>query len=89
MDTLKDLLGDNAEDKIKSVMDMLKGEGNGDSNYSLDLSKIQEIGNILSAQDDERSRLLLSLKPFMRSSRQKGIDSAIKLLALSKFSGLF
>ncbi len=89
MDTLKDLLGDNAEDKIKSVMDMLKGEGNGNDNNSLDLSKIQEIGNILSAQDDERSRLLLSLKPFMRSSRQKGIDSAIKLLALSKFSGLF
>lgn len=89
MDTLKDLLGDNAEDKIKTVMDMLKGDGKSEDNNSLDLSKLQDIGNILSNPQDERSRLLLSLKPFMRSSRQKGIDSAIKLLTLSKFSGLF
>ncbi len=89
MDTLKDLLGDNAEDKIKTVMDMLRGDEKSDDNNSLDLSKLQDIGNILSHPDDERSRLLLSLKPFMRSSRQKGIDSAVKLLTLSKFSGLF
>ena len=89
MDTLKDLLGDNAEDKIKTVMDMLNSSGKGENDNSLDLSKLQDIGNILSNPQDERSRLLLSLKPFMRSSRQKGIDSAIKLLTLSKFSGLF
>ena len=89
MDTLKDLLGDDAENKIKTVMDMLKGDGKSEDNNSFDLSKLQDIGNILSAPDDERSRLLLSLKPFMRSSRQKGIDSAVKLLTLSKFSGLF
>ena len=89
MDTLKDLLGDNAEDKIKTVMDMLKSDGNGGSENSLDISKLQDIGNILKNPDDERSRLLLSLKPFMRTSRQKGIDSAVKLLTLSKFSGLF
>ena len=89
MDTLKDLLGDDAENKIKTVMDMLNGSGKGEDDNSLDLSKLQDIGNILSNPQDERSRLLLSLKPFMRSSRQKGIDSAVKLLTLSKFSGLF
>ena len=89
MDTLKDLLGDDAENKIKTVMDMLNGSGKGEDDNSLDLSKLQDIGNILSNPQDERSRLLLSLKPFMRSSRQKGIDSAVKLLTLSKFSALF
>ncbi|MDO4618198.1 MAG: hypothetical protein Q4B31_01580 [Clostridia bacterium] len=83
MDTLKDLLGDDAEEKIKSVMSSI-----GDDSGSINMDDISRIGSILS-KGDERSNLLLSLKPFMRSSRQQGIDSAIKLLSLSKLSGLF
>ncbi len=93
MDTLKGLLGDDAEDKIKSVLESLssdKGESK-QSGGELDvgeLMKLKSIADQLSNTNDARSKLLLSLKPFMRDSRQKGIDSAIKLLSLSKIGGL-
>ena len=107
MATLKELLGDNAEEKIQSVLSAL---GSGNSSESASVSQItsdsspassfnadtlRSIGNLKSIIDDigrpndTRSNLLMSLKPYMRSERQKSIDSAIKLLNLSKFSGLF
>ena len=95
MDTLKQVLGDDAEDKIKSVLTSLTGAQ--EDNKQTDeggidigeLMKLKSIAEGLSNTNDERSRLLLSLKPFMRSTRQKGIDNAVKLLSLSKLGGLF
>ncbi len=46
---------------------------------------IDEMGSV----NDQRSNLLMSLRPYMRNNRQKSIDNAIKILNLSKFSGLF
>ena len=115
MNTLKGLLGDNAEEKIQSVLQSLqttdspsntemmettqpepeqkvvkapnKNILNTDSmEYILRLKGIiDEMGNA----NDDRSNLLLSLRPYMRQERQKGIDHAIRFLNLSKFSGLF
>lgn len=39
--------------------------------------------------NDSRSSLLLALKPYMRTGRQKSIDNAVKLLNISKMTGLF
>ncbi len=99
MDTLKGLLGDDAEDKIKSVLSSLTSdekpvekaeEKESDSPIDIEgMMKMMQIAQSLNNTDDERSRLLMSLKPFMRSSRQKSIDSTVKLLSLSKISGLF
>ncbi len=98
MDTLKGLLGDDAEDTIKSVLSSLSGEEKPPeketekSESPIDIEgmmKMMQIAQSLKNTDDERSRLLMSLKPFMRSSRQQSIDSTIKLLSLSKISGLF
>ena len=95
MDTLKQVLGDDAEDKIKSVLSSLsgsEGESNKEESSGIDvgeLMKLKSIAEELSNTNDARSNLLLSLKPFMRSTRQKGIDNAIRLLSLSKLGVLF
>lgn len=94
MDTLKQVLGDDAEDKIKSVLSSLSASDGEDKAESGgidvgELMKLKSIAEQLSDTNDDRSRLLLSLKPFMRTTRQKGIDNAVRLLSLSKIGGLF
>ena len=104
LNTLKGMLGDNAEEKIQSVLSSLGGNSNAISDNdvtsssvspvpnidTLDhLSKIKDIIDDFGRANDSRSNLLLSLKPYMRSERQKSIDNAIRLLNISKFSGLF
>lgn len=46
---------------------------------------IDEMGNA----NDSRSNLLMSLRPYMRDNRKKSIDNMVKILNLSKISGLF
>lgn len=95
MDTLKSVLGDDAEDKIKSVLSSLsvaENENKKEDSSGIDVGELMRLKNIaeqLSNTDDARSNLLLSLKPYMRATRQKGIDNAVKLLNLSKIGGLF
>ena len=101
-ETLKELLGDNAEEKINSVLGMLGGGGSsepsppppggpGEPALTPELiAQLQRImGSLSSGGGDDRSRLLLSLKPFMRETRQRSIDSAIKLISLAKLSHMF
>ena len=146
MDTLKSILGDNAEDTIQSVMNSLSGgagtgtgtgpsggssggngnnsggadlgallsnlgggannSGNGGNNggngraqsplSNLDpesLSYLMQMRDIVSkmtdSRSDSRSNLLMSLKPYMRDTRKRSIDSAVRLLNISKLAGLF
>ena len=110
MDTLKSILGDDAEDKIRDVMGSLSENRNGigssfgqdnnssrlgnSNNFSAEnlqyLMQLRDIASKLTnSHDDVRSNLLLSLKPYMRENRKKSIDSAVKLLNISKLTGLF
>lgn len=97
MDTLKGLLGDDAEEKIGSVMNMLQNSDspieNTDNTPAITpelLSQLQGLFSKLSdTGDDNRTSLLMSLKPYMRNSRRETIDSAIKLLNAAKISQLF
>ncbi len=124
LNSLKGMLGDNADEKISAVMNMLKSEKAGENisksieNVEQDISVSEEkggfpveitqsqnssfspesleyIGRIKSIVDemgsanDPRSNLLLSLRPYMRDTRKKSIDNAVKILNLSRFSGLF
>ena len=104
LNTLKGMLGDNAEEKIQSVLSSLGGNPPQTSENEIapssvspsintdaleSFSKIKEIIDDFGRANDSRSNLLLSLKPYMRSERQKSIDNAIRLLNISKFSGLF
>ena len=130
MDTLRGLLGDHADEKLKNIMTTLqssvlmqnapsappkKAENlakainndikieapaksapmqSGNSNTGLSAESLQymaQIKNIIdemSNSNDSRSNLLRSLRPYMRTNRQASIDRAIRLMNLSKLSGL-
>ena len=144
MDTLKSILGDNAEETIQSVMNSLSGGTSGGSGNSggnnnnngggadlgallsnlgaggnsnansggnnggghsgggqsplrnIDpesMAYLMQMRDIMSkltdSHNDSRSNLLMSLKPYMRDNRKRSIDSAVRLLNISKLAGLF
>lgn len=106
---LKGLLGDNAEDKIQSLMQGLganndvtadsaapsptpmpnTGHGAPDGDTLQYIMRMKSIIDEMSHADDDRTRLLMSLRPYMRAGRQKSIDNALKIMALTKLSGVF
>lgn len=131
LNSLRGMLGDNADEKINAVMNMLKtdnssakntvsqienditisdnsnvSDGPGNTN-TLTVSaaesnpaplsdegiefigKIKNIIDEMGSANDPRSNLLMSLRPYMRETRKKSIDNAVKILNLSRFSGLF
>lgn len=116
MDALKGILGDDAEEKIKMVMNGLGMAGGSQSSsgsepiqtnasevpalpqstpsFNADsLQYMMKIKNVFDEMsrpgNDARSNLLMSLKPYMRSGRQKSIDHAIRLMNLTKITGFF
>ena len=85
-----------AMDTIKNVMSSLNSGGNGGgapdmSGESLEyINQMKSLINQLgSSHDDPRSNLLMSLKPYMRSNRQRSIDSAVRMLNMTKLVRLF
>lgn len=111
MDTLKGLLGDDAEDKISGIMKILNPDGDSspppqniptpdaeEAPKESDTPGITPemlmaaqslIGKLSSNNEDDRTRLLMSLKPYMSQSRKSSIDSAVKMLNLAHFSEFF
>ncbi len=95
MDTLKGILGENADEKIQSVISGLQGNGDSSLNNELSISSADYIAQLKSLLgqienvNDTRSNLLLSLKPYMRNERRKSIESAVKILNLTRLAGLF
>ena len=119
LSTLQGFLGDNADEKIKGAMEMLKSSGMLDSSgdmgekieNSIDakepknqvaanfpkitpeglemMGQIKNMFDQMTNSNDQRSNLLLSLKPFMRKERQRSIDRVTKMMNIARFSGLF
>ncbi len=93
METLKGMLGDDAEDKIKTVLGGLQSGGEGgalsDGSQNDYLSQIKSLVGQMGSANDSRSNLLLSLKPYMRTERRQSIDNAVKILNLTRIAGLF
>ena len=90
-DTLKNLLGDGAEDTIKSVMSSLSTNNapappsNVDADSLASLMQIKQIADgLTSNRSDPRSNLLLSLKPYMREGRKESIDNAVRFMGMLK-----
>lgn len=88
METLKGILGDDAEDKIKNVMSSLSGGEADDGSMEYIMQMRDIMSKLANDRHDPRSNLLMSLKPYMRTSRQKSIDSAVRLLNLTKLTGI-
>lgn len=87
---------------ISKIVDMLNSSGiNNSTNTNaahqmpniggLDLGTIMKFQNVLSGfnQSDPRQNLLSSLKPFLRETRQKNIDTYITLLGVMKAFNIF
>ena len=88
-DTLKDLLGDN--DKLSGIMGALTdGSSDNASAAGADMQlAVQGLMKQLSSAGDKRSGLLMSLRPYMKESRQGAIDTAVRLLNILKFAEMF
>lgn len=63
--------------------------GNNDSGF--DINSIMKFQKILSAmnKDDPRKNLLISLKPFLRKSRQEKINEYLTYLTIGNALGIF
>lgn len=53
---------------------------------SPDLSNLANIASKISSEDDDRIRLLNALRPYMNQSRSANMDTAIKILRLTKLT---
>ena len=94
-DTLKGLLGDNADDKLGSIMSALNLDSmqspppSGGIPPELLMQAQGLMKSLTSAGGDSRSNLLMSLKPYMREERRGMIDNAVKLLNIARLAQLF
>lgn len=93
MEKIKDLasglLSNNGEAKKEptenktGLEDMLSGLSGGD------ISKMMSVMSALnSKEDDNRSRLLISLKPHLSEERRERVDTAVQILRLIKIMPL-
>ena len=80
--------------------DTNKGSNNTDSNNSgmpdfskMDMQTLMKMQSIFSklnsASDDDMSRLLFALKPYLRNEKKEKIDDYIKLARMGKMTELF
>lgn len=69
----------------------MNSNGNNNSGLNLDLNTIMNFQKMLGGfnQVDPRKDLLTSLKPFLRETRQKNIDTYITLLGVMKAFNIF
>lgn len=97
LNTLMGMLGDNPEQKIAAALSSL-GVGSEEQKEEeapapkdttgAELDALLQIGTLLSSVngEDERSRLLNALKPFLSEEKRPKVDSAMKLLKLAKMA---
>lgn len=65
-------------------------QGGGFDDRTLEyIMRMKGIVDEMSHGNDNRSNLLLSLRPYMREQRQHSIDNALRLMTLTKLSGVF
>ncbi|MDE5830963.1 MAG: hypothetical protein K2H53_04940 [Clostridia bacterium] len=68
-------------------------ETKGEDSSSIDFETIMKMKNIMEKMkgsgNDPRANLLLSLKPYLKESRQDKVDQYIKLFGMSKVMELF
>ena len=60
---------------------------------NIDMETVLKMQNILSkmknSEDDDMSKLLLSLKPYLRDDKKNKVDDYIKLIKMGKMTELF
>ena len=92
-----DNIPDNIKDMLNSFSSSSDSSSNNVSNdvssnssqdTGIDMETLLKISNIVSkmnsSQNDPRSNLLLSLKPYLKESRKNKVEQYVKLLNMSK-----
>lgn len=77
------------ETESMNAIQNMESNNAGGSNNADYINHIRGLVNELSRPNDPRAQLLLSLKPYMSDNRKRSIDNAVKLLNISKISGMF
>ncbi len=90
---------DKIPDDMKSILSSLSSNAStsenttsNESNSSIDfetLLKMKSIMESLNTNNDPGSRLLLSLKPYLKESRKEKVDQYIKLFGMGKVLEVF
>lgn len=96
MGQLQGLLSDpNMADKLREALDTLGGSAQApvsqpqeDFDLSDTTQKIKQVYDRMNSGSDPRVSLLKALKPYMNNTRSAQLDTAVRLLGLTKMSGL-
>lgn len=86
-DNLKEMLGNFTTPTQKNSEEASTSDTSSSSGPSIDFEtilKMQSVMGKLNTKDDPRSNLLLSLKPYLKPSRQDKVEQYIKIFNMSK-----
>ena len=97
IENIMSMLGDNPQEKISQILGSLTSnesslptvtentEGGEKNNDSFDISALLKLQSALSpgGSDDDKTRLLAAIKPFLNDKRKPQVDQILKLLKLA------
>ncbi len=80
--------GQQMPDNVKNILNNMTQNSN-DSTPNIDINTIFKIQNIMNSinndkENESRTNLLLSLKPYLKKSRQSKVDQYIQLMKMEK-----
>ena len=86
---LQQLLQDpDTVDKLKSALGGLGQQPNEQEFGEEETARLQRVISGINSTPDPRVSLLKALKPYLNQNRSAQVDTAVKLLGLTKMSGL-
>ena len=83
---------ENIKNDPTAIFNNLLGNKSTSSSSNLDIESILKMKSIIEKinnKDNPRNKLLYSLKPYLRESRQKKLDQYINLLSISEITNIF
>lgn len=92
--------GEEGKEQLRGILEMFQSEPqnkppeeNEGGGFDFDPSMLFKIQKILSAannkEQNERAKLLISLKPFLGKDRRDKVDKAVQLMNMSKVLSVF
>lgn len=89
MEKISSLIGSVTQKEEEKTLPSTTQSGDADDFFNMEtLLRAREIIGKISNEDDPRLNLLFALKPYLSKKRITKIDSAIKILKVSKFMPL-
>ncbi len=92
MGTINELLKD--PEAVNKITDLLSSQGSEQSvsNSAPDpemMARLSKVAASMADKSDPKINLLYALKPYMNQTRSQHIEKAIKMLQMTKITGLF